>query len=565
MILYPEKKLAQLVLQTCLVNQITDVVISPGSRNAPLIIGFVNHPDFETYQIVDERSAGFFALGIAQQKQKPVALLCTSGSALLNYYPAIAEAFYSHIPLVILSTDRPAKMIDIGDGQTIRQENVFHNHILFSANLKEFEGLDETTYEKENKRLLKKALDLVIQQSGPVHINIPFDEPLYKLTEKLIDFDLASSLPISNDPLQGETPLKVEELQVFANIWNKADRKLVLIGSSFPDELIQKQIDHLIKDPSVLIMTETISNLHHEKLICSIDQLITPLNEMEFEKLRPEILLTFGGMVVSKRIKQFIREFKPEYHWHIDKWNAPNTYFCLDHHFKVTPQLFFSQFFFLTKQKTSTYQKTWLDVKSKRLQKHQNYMDLVPYSDLSVFDTLLDSLPINSHLQLANSSVVRYAQLFQLNETVRVYCNRGTSGIDGSTSTAVGAATVYKGQTVFITGDISFFYDSNALWNNYVPNSFRIVLINNGGGGIFRILPGPKNTKALSFFETPHQLTAEQLCKMHGMEYLVAKNKVDLNKVLTSFFDQSAKPKLLEVFTPTEHNDQVLTKYFEQL
>ena len=137
MTLYPEKKLAQLILQNSLKNKIKDVVISPGSRNAPLIIGFVNHPFFNTYKIVDERSAAFFALGIAQQKREPVILLCTSGSALLNYYPAIAEAYYSRIPLIVISTDRPSRLIDVGDGQTIRQENVYTNHILFSANLKE--------------------------------------------------------------------------------------------------------------------------------------------------------------------------------------------------------------------------------------------------------------------------------------------------------------------------------------------------------------------------------------------------------------------------------------------
>jgi len=565
MILYPEKRLAQLVLQACLLNQISDVVISPGSRNAPLIIGFANHPSFTCYQIVDERSAGFFALGIAQQKRKPVLLLCTSGSALLNYYPAIAEAYYSNIPLVVLSTDRPENLIDIGDGQTIRQKNVFQNHILFSANLKELETERDIIREEENKKLLKEAMDLVFNHSGPVHVNIPFDEPLYNLTEELRDFGLASSLPNENDPLQGEIPIEVEELQIFADIWNKASRKLVLIGSNFPDELLQKQIDHLVMDPSVLVMTETITNLHHEKLICSIDQLITPLTEKEFEELRPEVLVTFGGMIVSKRIKQFLRKYRPKYHWHIDQWNAPDTYFCLDRHFKISPQLFFSQFFFLTKPKSSSYQNMWLETKRSRLEKHNSYMDQVTFSDMFVFDALLKSLPADCHLQLANSSVVRYAQLFQLKESIKVFCNRGTSGIDGSTSTAIGAATVNANQTVFITGDISFFYDSNAFWNNYAPCSFRIVLINNGGGGIFRILPGPKNTKALSFFETPHNLTALQLCAMHGIQYHSVNNEVDLNRALSSFYAPSETPKLLEIFTPSTHNDEVLTKYFKQL
>ena len=171
--MYPKKELAQIIIAACRQFEIQTVVISPGSRNAPLTIGFSNHKDFETLSIVDERCAAFFALGIAQQTLKPVALVCTSGSALLNYYPAIAEAYYSQIPLVVISADRPAHLIDIGDGQTIRQENVFKNHILYSANLKEFDA-------ENSIKALSKAFSLLRQVKGPIHINAPFNEPLYE-------------------------------------------------------------------------------------------------------------------------------------------------------------------------------------------------------------------------------------------------------------------------------------------------------------------------------------------------------------------------------------------------
>ena len=558
---YPKKELAQLVLQHCIVSGIENVVISPGSRNAPLTIGFVNHPKINALSVVDERSAAFFALGIAQQTQKPVAILCSSGSALLNYYPAIAEAFYSNIPLVIISADRPKKMIDIGDGQTIRQENVFANHILFSANLIEEKGLTS-----KNNELLQKALQLATELKGPVHINVPFDEPLYETIEELYDFKIEKKgNKLLENSLLDEEPLNVEELQKFANIWNKSAKKIVFVGEHFPDALIQTQLNHLVKDPSVLVFTETTSNVYHNNFINSIDQLIFPLDEKAFQDLKPDVLLTFGGMVVSKRIKQFLRKYQPKHHWHVDKKNAPNTYHCLSHHFKISAQLFFSQFFFLTKNNESTYQEYWLKEKEERQIKHKEYLGKIDFSDLKVFDEVLSSLPDKIQLQVANSSIIRYTQLFDMNKTLQVFCNRGTSGIDGSTSTAIGAAHGQKKQTVFITGDISFFYDSNALWNNYIKNNFRIILINNSGGGIFRFIPGPQKSNALDYFETPHQLNASHLCKMYNFEYSSANNKKDLSTQLETFYKASNQPRLLEIFTPVNENAKVLKNHFLNL
>jgi 2-succinyl-5-enolpyruvyl-6-hydroxy-3-cyclohexene-1-carboxylate synthase len=166
---------------------------------------------------------------------------------------------------------------------------------------------------------------------------------------------------------------------------------------------------------------------------------------------------------------------------------------------------------------------------------------------------------------VSNSAVIRYSQLFDIDKSIQVFCNRGTSGIDGSTSTAIGAATISKKNTVFITGDLSFFYDSNALWNNYIPATFRIILVNNEGGGIFRFIPGPLQSNALDYFETPHNLTAEHLCKMYNFEYVVVENEKDLKLALVSFYNKSKLPKLLEIKTPRATNDQVLKAYFNNL
>jgi len=550
---YPKKQLAQLVLEHCIAYDIQHVVISPGSRNAPLTIGFVNHPKIKAYSIVDERCAAFFALGIAQQIQKPVAVVCTSGSALLNYYPAVAEAFYSNIPLAVISADRPKHLIDIGDGQTIRQEDVFENHSEYNANL------DTTKSLKENAILIGKALNVCKVTSGPVHINVPFDEPLYEIVDTLSIESVET-----NENHQSKISVK-EELTSFAEIWNATSKKMILIGECFPNEKLQQQIDILVKDESVLVLTETTSNLHNFNFVNSIDNLIFPLSEIEKAELQPDILLTLGGMVISKRIKKILRNYQPKQHWHISDKNAPDTFHCLTHHFKTEPTVFFEAFLQSIRTIESNYQKKWLSIKAKREKGHAEYISITTFSDLKVFDSILKSLPQNILLQSGNSSIVRYLQLFTMHKSVQTFCNRGTSGIDGSTSTAIGASLATYKQTVFITGDISFFYDSNALWNNYIKNDFRIILINNSGGGIFRIIPGPKDSNAANYFETTHNLNAKNVCDMFGFDYAYAEDEQQLKESLENFYSISKKPKLLEIFTPKNTNDIILKDYFKYL
>ncbi|WP_233900886.1 2-succinyl-5-enolpyruvyl-6-hydroxy-3-cyclohexene-1-carboxylic-acid synthase [Tenacibaculum piscium] len=571
--MYPKKELAQLVISACHQFHIDTVIISPGSRNAPLTIGFSNHPKIETLSVVDERCAAFFALGIAQQKRKPVAMICSSGSALLNYYPAIAEAFYSNIPLVVISADRPKHLIDIGDGQTIRQENVFENHVLFSANLTESTNKSGNQF-IQNKTLVSKALQIAISKKAPVHINVPFDEPLYETVDDLKMIDFSENLEENN---QNTNFQDAKNYQKLIEIWNTSSKKMILVGSHFPEDELQAVLTDLADNQSVLVFTETTSNLYHLKFINSIDKLIIPLNEADFSALRPAVLITLGGMVISKKIKQFLRKYTPENHWHIDEFKPMDTYQCLSEFVQEKPVYFLRKLANQQENKVSElaeisniYQQKWLVKKQERHQKHQQYLANCEYSDLKVFETVLKAIPNNSQLQISNSSIIRYSQLFDTNKTLQIFCNRGTSGIDGSTSTAIGAgfATKTIKKTTFITGDLSFFYDSNALWNTNIPTDFRIIIINNAGGGIFRFIPGPSTTNATNYFETPHHLTAEHLAKMYDFEYTAISNLEELTTELNGlndFYAESGKPKIMEVFTPKEINDVVLKNYFKNL
>ena len=551
--IYPKIPLAQSIIEICLAKGITNIIISPGSRNAPLTIGFAQNPNFSCYSIADERCAAFFALGIAQQIKKPTAIVCTSGSALLNYYPAVAEAFYSQIPLIVISADRPQSKIDIGDGQTIRQENVFQNHSVFNANLTE-EASDE------NDLKINKAIETAILQKGPVHINAPFEEPLYETMETL---SVQPKITHSEEIIGTKT---IENIANFVSIWNSAKRKLILVGVNESNVVGQEIIDNFAKDPSVVVLTETTSNLHHPDFINSIDTLITPFDDVDFKELNPDILITFGGMIVSKRIKGFLRKHKPKEHWHIDTLRAYDTFSALTHHFVMQPNDFFTDLFSKTSFIKSKYsEKIGTIYKFRKIRRNQ-YLEKIPFSDFKVFEKVIESLPKNSQLQISNSSAIRYAQLIHIDPSIEVFCNRGTSGIDGSTSTAIGAAVGSRKQNVFITGDISFLYDSNALWNSYIPKNFKIILINNGGGGIFRILPGHEEKPVFNtYFETSHHLTAEHLAKMYQFEYLTASDTESLENEIDNLYSQKDKPVILEVFTPTFENDVILKQYFKEL
>ena len=583
--LYPSIPLAQTIVQFCAVKKIQHIVISPGSRNAPLTKGFTSNAYFTTYSIVDERAAAFFALGIAQQIQAPVAVVCTSGSALLNYYPAVAEAFYSDIPLVVLSADRMPHRIDIGDGQTIRQTKVFEPHLEAAAYLtpdvshatatllahptqallpknasaKQIsEKQDEI--QANNEKAIDYALDTAIEKKGPVHLNIPFEEPLYNTTDQRIF-------------LQQCHPFEPKEssiaLSPFLTRWQQISKKMILVGVLAPNSLEEKVVEFLASDPSVTVLTETTSNLSHHTFIQSIDTFIAPLEKSgkSLEEYQPDLLLTLGGMIVSKKIKAFLRQYSTKHHWHVDEKKAYDTYYCLTEHLKIQPALFFKKLMEMKQDYVqSNYCVNFLAQYNKQRLLGLDYIKQLPFSDFKAFDLIFKELPKNYMLQLANSSTIRYAQLFSLPKLVKVFCNRGTSGIDGSTSTAMGAAWVNHTPSLFITGDLSFYYDANGLWNNYLKPTTRIIVLNNQGGGIFRILPGEKDTPAYdTYFETVQNRSTKHICKAHGVGYRSAASTLSLKWQLMRFFRPSNRPQLLEIKTPRKLNDKVLLNYFKAM
>lgn len=550
---YSAKRSIQLLAYLLKEYGISNVVISPGSRNAPLAIHFSETDGLNCYSIVDERSAGFVGLGMAKSEKKPVALTCTSGSAAANYYPAVTEAFYSNIPLLLLTADRPSDYVDIFDGQTIRQQGIFQQHSYGDFQLVED---SKTNAEEENFSIIKKAIERCIEKQGPVHINIPLEEPLYEMVAELPVF------PPVEKTLQKKTYTLPPRL---AANWHLSKRVLILVGTRDYSEELQMQLAQLVKNHSAVVLTEVNSNLHHEKFFPYIDRYIFNFTEEDYRTYAPDLLITIGQNVVSKKVKQFLRKAAPKNHWHIDEAWHPDTFFVLNEKIESRPEAFFSQLLKHITPEPQAYYNLWDVLRDKKDLKHQEYCLKTSFSDFKFFEILSDKIPENVQLHFSNSSAIRYAQLFEYKKN-HIHCNRGTSGIDGSTSTAMGFAMRQQQQTVLVTGDVSFFYDINGLWNPYIPPYTRIIIFNNAGGEIFKFIPGPDTTNALEeFILTRHHHNAEYLAKHFGFSYSKADDEDILIRILDNFFKPDAKPKILEVDTTAVENAAVLKAYFEFL
>ncbi len=555
-----DKKSVSLLADIFVKKGLSDIVISPGSRNAPLIIAFANQPGVRALSIVDERSAAFFALGMAQQSGKTVAIACTSGSAALNYAPAIAEAYYRKIPLLVLTADRPPELIDIGDGQTIRQKEVYRNYI------KESFELPCVASDPANFRIaeetINRAIDLTrFPEPGPVHINIPLREPLYGTTDEQPDgqaFETNFRKPETDENL----------LEEIAAEWNKSDKILLIAGQKSPDKQLNKYLSSLAKQDNVAILTETTSNLFNPRFPDCIDNIVSTISEEEAKDFRPSLLITFGGQVVSKMLKKFLRQHPPEKHWHISpSGEEMDTYFSLTGTVPMKPVEFLRVLLGRSKPKSSQYASTWLGRKTSVEKKRGEYLKNIPYCDLQVFDVLLNKIPGGTILHLGNSTPVRYSQLFGSKQKFIYHSNRGVSGIDGQVSTAAGAAFTNDKLHTVITGDLGFMYDSNALMNHNLTQNLKIIVINNGGGGIFRFIPGSDTSPQLeTFFEARHDWRAEKIAEAFDVIYFKAENRAELENVLPRFYENKhSRPALLEIFTPAETNARVLKKYFKAL
>ena len=552
----------------CAQKGVRHFIISPGSRSAPLTMALAGQAGLECRVVMDERAAAFIALGLAQQTRAPVGLVCTSGTAGLNYAPAVAEAFYQQIPLLIFTADRPPEWIDQQDGQTIRQTNLYGAHIRASFQLPVDYTHPDAQWHLE--RVISEAINAACWPvPGPVQVNVPLREPLYPPPGAVVQPQPGRKL-IQMQPAQAalSEPVWVELLAR----WEQAEKKLIVAGLHPYHPRLTAALATLQQHPAVALIGDLTANIHQAGARLHLwDMALGTKSDETLAALAPDLLITFGGPVVSKYLKLFLRKHKPREHWHIDPAGQTiDTFQSLTQVIPTTAGYFFET---LSRQTQApaisataeTYFTLWQQQEIKAQKTLAAFLAEVPFGEFQAVYQVMQALPEPGRLQLGNSMPVRYANFIGLpGRDIQVNANRGTSGIDGAVSTTVGAAMAARQITTLITGDLAFFYDRNALWHNHRPENLRLVILNNHGGGIFKLIDGPGNlpeAELTTYFETPHDLTAKNTAADYHCAYLYCHNAADLQGLLPTFFSPSCGTAILEIETDSTINAAVFQKF----
>ena len=549
---------------------VRDVVLCPGSRNAPLVHALSHQLAGATcHSIIDERSAGFYALGLAIATHRAVVVCCTSGTAVANLHPAVAEAYYQGVPLIVLSADRPERWIGQWAGQTLPQPGLFGSLVRKAVHLPEPHTEEERWY---CNRLINEALLAALAPlPGPVQINVPISDPGISLLPPTS----AKHAPESSDrqPIGMQLgrriwqhyPYRIDAQAVEPLLRRLAtfERKMILVGQeswsaatstgeTFPQSLREQ----------FLCIGESLSN--SPVSICSLDALLASLSEADRRALQPDLLITLGGHVVSNKMKQYLRTYPPRETWHLSPDPSVVDLFC-----SLTEQIIAPAGPFL-----ETMAQSLAGCASSPYARHwRERIDQLPsptprYSSLEVVGSLLSLLPEESCvLHLANSSSVRYAELFRKPRRLLTLCNRGTSGIEGSLSTALGFARQRAEERHFIViGDLSFFYDLNALGLPEVGSNVRVLLLNNQRGSIFQSLPTLEMDRlSQRYITAEHQLRAQGWAESCGWEYLSVQEASELEETMDYFVGPAERPRILEAFVSSEDEIAELQTYFKQL
>ncbi|MBP6516268.1 MAG: 2-succinyl-5-enolpyruvyl-6-hydroxy-3-cyclohexene-1-carboxylic-acid synthase [Chitinophagales bacterium] len=520
------------------------VVLSPGSRSAPLVQEFACYPEIKKHVLFDERSAGYFALGLAQQIRKPVAVFCTSGTAVLNLAPAICEAYHQKIPLIILTADRPSEAMGKGENQTINQIDIYKNYIKAFYNLAEGEALQQ-------EQLVQTIVNSISLHFGPVHINLPLREPLYNTATASI-----FELPIVEIPTS--PTLSKDDKAEISSAWKNANRKMIVCGMDHFQTAKLSWLKLIQAQEDVILLHEPIANVALPDSIYNIDGTIASIKEIE--TYQPDVVITIGRQFTSKRLRNFIKTNTSVTHWHIsienEQWDSFNrlqkVWNCTDSEFlKVIAAV---------KTETSDWKKQWLSI-----QPNATVFDNTTLTDFSVYQALAKAVPNDCIIQWGNSAPIRYSGLLHFVASIEHFANRGTSGIDGCVSTAVGCAIANPDKQVFLfVGDLSFFYDSNALFYSPFPANLRIVIVNNSGGNIFRLIEGQKEeTLMQNYFEVQHQHSAKALAEQFSMHYFSCEKNEELEKTIERFFGYN-NCCILELKTDATSSVDTYKNYFKR-
>lgn len=545
--MFSNKKNVNILTSELIEFGIQNIVVCPGSRNAPIVHNLNHHPFFQLYPVTDERSAAFVAIGITLATKKPTAVCVTSGSALLNTLPAVAEAYYRYCPLLIISADRPEERIGQLDGQTIIQNGALEP---YATTLQLCEPQNQQEEEESIGKIKEVLSSLSKNGKQPFHINVPISEPLFQFTSPQLP-QVAVSSTIKNK----EDGFSTEDI----NIIKKAKLPILFIGhfDSYP-----LAYDTFEKNHQLLVLPEIVGNTNLAWRTTIIEELGDKLG------IQPDVVIHIGGNIVNKKLKQILQQSENCKVFRIEPGkDSPNTFFHLKKIIRGEASSILEK---LEQSLPSNKSIAVLQEKLKCI--HESLNNLSNYnpsyfSDLGVMQKIaqkITSIKKDYVIHLANSSVVRNATYFFASNSHKIYCNRGVNGIEGSLSTAVGHSLVYNGIVYIFIGDLSFFYDNNALWNYSIKGNLRIFLFNNGGGQIFNRLDGLKESQAYNVISAGHSYTAKGIAEAFNVDYYAAHDYTEIDSYLNTMTEESAKrPKILEIFTLQHNNHEDLINMHE--
>lgn len=555
--MYSSLKNVEILVALLKKYDVRHVVISAGTRHTPLVYSLEHDSFFKTYSIVDERSASFFAIGLIEHLREPVAICCTSGTAAANYVSAANEAFYQQLPLLLLTADRNHYYMFQQEEQMIPQEG------LYASVCKKVVTLPHVRDEKDFwycSRICNEALmELGHGENGPVHINfiVENDYPIVQGIVKFEEPELPNVRKIDRLTLEVSREKWVEKAALL-----KKSKILIVYGQYAPlTETEQANIEAFCEKYNCVISVDLISNLHCS---CGIPTfaLSRTLNGDEMKVLVPDILITMNANTISE-IKNRMAPFKSQFeHWHVSaKGEISDPFKCLPNVVECSPQTFFEKFAELAVEcERHDYYKQW-EVFYKRIGNNGSLNEEpITYSSMYATQQYLANIPANSLLHIANSNSIRLSNYFDVDPSVVIYGNRGTHGIDGSMSAFIGQAHVSQKLSFLVIGDLSFFYDMNALWNQYVGNNIRILVCNNSGGAIFHTYPSTKNVPTLDdHIAAEHHTSVKAWAESRGFKYLAATNKNELDERLPDLMVQkSESPVIMEVFTDKDVDAQCI-------
>lgn len=554
-------------------HDIDTIVLSPGSRNAPVLISCALRRNLRKYIIPDERTAAFVALGIAMASGRPVALACTSGTALYNYAPAVAEAFHQKIPLVVITADRPSQWIDQDDSQTLRQYGSLDNIVKGSYNLPVDscrDGCANNDYGSEGDWFANRSVNEAILTAttgipGPVHINIQLDTPLGEIKElsrRPIHKEERTIRQIDNP--SGLPPHVMEQLAE-----ELAGRRIMLTaGFMSPSDSMNRAVMAFAALPNVTVFAETLSNLHIPGHPFMVDTILTRLSQEELERLRPDVVISIGGALVSRMLKEYLRKSEVTEHWTLgDTGPATDCFQRLTTHIAVLPDRFLKGMAGMLHRITyrkgimpPEYGREWHELRHLHHTQIKKEIHDAGWSELKAIHQICESLPPACNVFLSNGTAVRYAQLCMDRIPHACFGNRGVSGIDGTNATAYGTAAEYPGMTLLITGDMSFSYCPQIMQLPTENADLRIIVMNNDGGGIFRFIPTTRKLEMREeYFCVPADIPFRKLAEAYGWHHIEAGNEEELTAAIAELI---ATPRsMLEIKVDAQKSADILTKF----